>query len=708
MPAREATATDLITQDEQLLIGASWYPETWPEAEWPKDIARMRELGFNLVRVFEFAWHRLEPSEGRYDFDWAVKILDLCHGAGIRVVIGTPTAAPPAWLTSTYPETLQVGADGTPRKHGKRKHGSHISSKYRELSRKIVSKMAEQFADHPAVHAWQIDNEMGGRDFSDEARAKFHACLEARFGTVEAMNEAWGLEFWSQAYSSFDQVPMPTAAVGSIEVPERHHPSLIMAIAEFNSAAWEQFIQEQVDILRAASDKPITTNMCSVALSMDWFAINRRLDRVGYSLYKDLPHYHWNLLSADRMRGESWRSPGVRRDAPPAEAGSADEVIYRPWWTLETAPNWSGGGRIWNIHEHAEGLRCITWLSAVTGGSAVLYWQWRGHRAGQEMNHGTCVDATGKWRPNKAMWQQVAREYDEHGQWLLANPPRRGDVGLFMSPRAAWGWSIDPLDAGVKYADDLRDLYHLPLCRAHVWRDLIDEGGRWEDYRVLAIPQVPTLSGDVKARLRAWVEAGGRLLLGPMSGFRTEEFTAFTDRSLGGLEELIGAEQVFGFPAHARQDHLKVRFSDAALGEGATAATTATQRWCDAFEPTTGRAIATYAGDGEYADGLAAAVEHTVGDGRVITLGCMVDPAVYVALTKRLLADVGLSPVAEGDGDVVVVPRGDAGMALINLVPEPRKVTLPQAGVDRLTGEPAGPTVELGPLRPMLVAWTRD
>ncbi len=660
--------------DDRLRIGASWYPEMWPHQEWPKDVARMKELGFNVVRLFEFAWHRFEPAEGRYDFDWALAVMDLCYRAGIDVLVGTPTAAPPAWLTAKYPEVLQVGPDGRRATHGRRKHYSHLSRRYRALAAGIVGKMVEAFADHPALHSWQIDNEMSGRDYSDESRDLFHAYLEARFGTVEAMNRAWGLEFWSQAYASFDEVPMPTASVGSIEVPERHHPSLILALADFFSRGWTRFISEQCDVIRARSDRPITTNMCGSSTGSDWFAHNRALDRVGYSLYKDVPHYPWNLMFLDRMRAEK---PG------------------RPYWLLETAPNWSGGGKQWNIHHHGAGLRAMTWLATALGGSMTLYWQWRSHWAGQEMQHGTCVSATGQWRPNKETWTRLASDFAEHGDWLLAHPPPPAEVALVHSTRAAWAFSIDPIDEDMAYVTRWRDDYHLPLARGHVWRDVIGDEADFERYKILLLPMMPVLPEAMRARLPAWVEAGGRLLLGPRTGYRTEAFTAFTDRTFGGLEDLMGAESALGFTAHGREDRVRIEF--------AGGPTSRTRAWCEAFAPTRAEPLAHYRGEGEYGDGQVAAVRHRIGQGTVLTLGAMIEPAVYVGLVRELMDEVDARPVAEGAADVVVVPRAAeggevAGWAVVNLAEGPRAVTLPAGGTDLLRNVPSDRELSLEPL----------
>ena len=196
------------TTDRQLHLGVSWYPECWSADEWPTDIAKMKELGITLVRLFEFAWKSFEPREGHFQFDWARSILDQCHAAGIKVMLGTPSAAPPAWLSSAYPDILKVDA-GKSRQHGQRKHGSHISTRYRSFCRRIVKHMAQQLGQHPAIHSWQIDNEMAGNDYSAEAVATFHHWLEQRYGSIEALNQRWGLAFWSQAYDTFEQFPCP-------------------------------------------------------------------------------------------------------------------------------------------------------------------------------------------------------------------------------------------------------------------------------------------------------------------------------------------------------------------------------------------------------------------------------------------------------------------------------------------------------------------
>ena len=657
---------------ESLHLGASWYPEMWPESEWPKDIARMNEVGFSLVRLFEFAWKRFEPSEGSYDFDWAIRVLDQLHAAGIQVMLGTPTAAPPAWLTTRYPEVLMTEASGKRKTHGQRKHYNPHSKKYRELSRGIVTQMAEHLGSHPAVHSWQIDNEMSGFDYGEETQKYFHEWLEAKYKTVENLNATWGLNFWSQAYDEFSQIPLCTAAVGSVEVPERHHPSLIMAIARFQNDGWAAFMRDQVEAIRAVCPHPVTSNMTGFIGAMDWDSHFKTMDRAGISCYADLDHIEHNTCKMDRLR--------------PAKAA--------PYWLLETAPNWSGGGPVWNIHHNAGGLRVFSWLSILLGGSMVLYWQWRSHWAGQEMQHGTCVSATGQWMPGKETWAGLAGEFAEHGEWLEQNPAARGPIAIMTDCRSSWLFSIDPIDPGNRYDKRVREDYYLPLRDAHYPRDIIHPDTPLEDYKVILCPHLPILSGETRQRLRAWVEAGGRLLLGPLTGTRTDEMTAWTDRTFGGLEELMGAEGSIRFTPHWVEETITVKFKNAEQCHP--------RFWCEGFAASGAtEVLATY--EGGYGDGHAAVVSRRLGAGRVVSVGCPLDDKCLMSLVRDLADEVGVQPLIEARAGVMACPRVNAagdlsGLGLVNTTSELQSVELPVSGLNLLNGRSVEQALTLQPL----------
>jgi len=656
-------------KNEKILIGASWYPEMWAESEWPKDAARMKELGFTIVRIFEFAWHKFEPKPNQFDFDWAKRVLDVCHANGIQVMIGTPTAAPPAWLSYGYPDCLRTDINGRRETHGQRRHGSPFSRRYREFSARIVEKMVEAFSDHPAVHSWQVDNELGGSDYGDEAHEDFQNWLKAKFGTIENLNAAWGLEFWSQAYQSFGQVPMPEASVGGPEIQERHHPSLTMSVARHRSETWAKYVAMQCEIIRRHpknKTRPITTNMTS-GYGLDWYKINGSLDRVGFSMYSDLQHYHFNLSNFDRMRAEK----------------SDGQANYTPYYLLETAPSWSAGGRMWNIHNNAQGITMFSWLSTLLGGSMILYWQWRSHWAGQEMQHGTLVTATGEWSVNKGAMQKLTAEHAVHGQWLMEHPPLRADVAVVLSIENAWAFSIDPIDDGMKYQNIFRDHYYMPLVRSHVWRDVISEGHDFGAYKVVVMPLLPMLKADTRAKLKTFVEQGGVAVLGPIIGYRDEEFTAYKDRAFGGLEEIIGADSALRFTTMWVNDEVHLDFvADGALpGVGALQDVPPKYRnWSEAYTPRAGtQVLARYSGG--YGDGLPAILWRPVGKGGVLTIGTAVSESQYAALVHAAMAVAGVEPIASGSPDVVVVPRATrdgkvAGYGVANLSKAAAEITV--------------------------------
>jgi len=204
-----------------LLMGAAWYPEQWPEGRWEIDLQMMEAAHLNVVRIAEFAWSRMEPSEGHFEFGWLDRAIRLTEKHHIAVVLGTPTAAPPAWLTQKYPETLRVEANGERVTHGNRAHGSVTSVKYREFCRRIAEEMAKRYGHDTNVVGWQIDNEYGYSlmSFNEEARLQFQDWLKEKYKTIEALNEHWTTSYWSQTYDNWGEVPIPVG---------EHNPGLML------------------------------------------------------------------------------------------------------------------------------------------------------------------------------------------------------------------------------------------------------------------------------------------------------------------------------------------------------------------------------------------------------------------------------------------------------------------------------------------------
>ncbi len=277
-----------------VLLGAAWYPEQWPESQWEPDLLRMEAAHIHLVRVGEFAWSTMEPREGEWHWEWLDRAIAAAARHHIIVVLGTPTAAPPAWLTTTYPQTLRVSNAGVRDEHGNREQFSFTDAKYRELARDVAARMAERYGSNADVVGWQIDNELSATSFDDEAKAQFHAWLKAKYGTADELNRRWWTSYWSQTYNTFDQIPVHD---------QGENPALLLEWKRFVTDTWVSYTQTQVAAIRAHADPRqfITTN------TMGWFD--------GFDAYKEhagLDLAAWDdYIDADRV---DWADNGARHD----------------------------------------------------------------------------------------------------------------------------------------------------------------------------------------------------------------------------------------------------------------------------------------------------------------------------------------------------------------------------------------------------------
>ena len=679
-----------------LRLGVAWHPEHWPDDQWPLDIARMKELGVTCVRLFESAWHRFEPREWEFDFDWAVRILDQLKEAGIGAILATPTAAPPAWMCAKYPEVLRVTPDGRRVTHGHDRPYSVVSSRYREFCSRVVDQMVHAFRGHDAVIGWQIDDRISGADYGNEARRAFHNWLHERFGQVESLNSTWGLELGSQAYEYFEQISIPAAPHG--------HPSLMIAFNRFINDQWSSFIQTQCEMIRAGFDKPISTNM-TANLGMNYFRQNHLLDRVGMTLRESTcatsGSLQNSLINLDRMRAEK---PGI------------------PFWTLG-APD--------------EGREAISmaWLSTLMGSELHLLHHWREPWAGPEMGAGGLVTPTGRWSAHKDAIATLANQFKSQADYLHLHPPIEARVAVVMSNESAWAFCVNPPEPDFDYESIWRDEFHLSIAQSHYWRDVIDQTADFCPYNVIVMPLVPIVFRPTKERLKEWVQEGGCLLLGPLTGHRTEEFTAWTDHEFGGLEDLIGATCTGHFTTGQANDTMILWGTDPKPmpeGEGppqpsvasiladaekppvdagpaqeTSAIPISTPRGlCHAFIPTTAHVLARYQTQGTTQD--AAILINKVGQGTVITLGARVDQDSYLDLIHTLCELAKIEPLATGSSHVAVIPRMNpdssvAAYGIVNLTNEPQTIALPSSGLDRLTGRDTGAEVNLQPMQVMLV-----
>ena len=652
MPAaarpQAAKASAIAVANERLWLGSAWYPEQWPESAWPEDLRLMKASGANVVRIGEYAWSRMEPSEGQYDFGWLVRAVRLAAKYDIKVVVGTPTDTPPAWLTATYPDTLQVDGSGKRLGHGGRRQFSISSQRYRTLARDIVTRMAQALKDEPNVIGWQVGNEPTDESYDPEARAAWVAWLKQRYGTLDALNEAWTTAYWSQTYTAWDQVPFNT---------DKGNPGWMLELKRFITAQWGEFHRNQRDAIRAVvGPMPfITVNLGGLgwANRFDRYAINRDLDLASWDDYVGTGHLkpYRNGATHDLVRG--WKR--------------------RNFWVMETQPGFVNWAPVSNILCPGE-TRAMAWQAVGHGADAVLYWQWRNALNGQETMHGSVVGPDGKPLPIYPEIQALGRDFAKASPVLAGTSPV-SPVALLQDYPSRWAIDFQLHHRDYDQIEVLLD-YYRPLKDALGAVDVVEAAGAPLDgYKLVVAPSLNVITDAMAKRLADYVRRGGHLILGPRSGMKDEFNRLDPQRQPGPLAELLGGrvEQFY------------------ALDEKVTVGDGTASIWAEQLTPTSPdtRVVLTYGKANGWLDGKAAAITRKVGKGSITYVGALVDDHVMDGLIGAAMRDAGVMRDFAVPADVELMTRQGQGRSIVILINHGREsltVALPEAMADVLAG----------------------
>lgn len=613
----------------KLYYGVAYYPEAWNLETVDEDIRQMQEYHINVVRVGEFSWAMMEPNEGEYDFEWLHYIIDKCYANGIDVVLGTPSATPPIWMAEKYPEIFQLNENGIRKGHGARRNCSYTHPVYRELSEKITLEMAKEFGEKPGVIGWQTDNEFNIiYDYSDYTKELWHKWLEDKYKTIDNLNGIWRTNLWSQKYHRFDQVPMPGSNVW-------HHTSLQLEWDRFSDDQIVDFQKLQIDAIRKYSSLPITHDGMP-GQRINYPNLFEELDFMAVNAYHSFPVYNRVQTNYDRMRGYGKKS----------------------FWLFETAPNNSGGGNdgsTWFIHQPDGSMRAALWMNFALGGQGAMFWLWRQQPAGQEMPHGAILSAWGAPSANSKDLKQLGAELKQHSDLLINAPVEKARIALFYSHDNDKGLRIEKWSNELQYYPDWTRNFYTPVSDAFLHRDVIHEGIDLDQYDVLVAPLMPIITKELSARLATWVENGGTLIYGPMTGYRDEYWASHTDKALGWLEEWTGISVKSRIPIdkfNEDYDSVPAVVSNShfiSTPEGVCSF------WSEAAESSTGKVLAQYK-NGMHRN-LPAIIENQVGKGKVVFMGTYPGVDIYQEMIVHYAGEKDIAPLAQGDNNVLVVPR---------------------------------------------------
>jgi len=633
-----------------ILLGTAWYPEQWPESRWNADLDLMQKAGIRFVRIGEFAWSTLEPAEGEYHLGWLERAINDAGQHGIYVVVGTPSAAPPAWLTQKYPETLRMEQDGRLARHGNRQQFNWDNPKYRELARDIATRMAQRVGHNPYVIGWQIDNEYANVSFDPQTQANFQQWLKDRYGSLDNLNARWTTTYWSQTYSNWNQVPIET---------QHGNPGLLLSWKRFVSDTWRSYQKNQLDAIReyAAPNQFITTNM------MGWFQ--------GYNHYvvaKDL-----DLASWDDYIGEGHLNAYVN--------GSADDLTrgfkQKNFWVMETQPghvNWAPDNNDLNKGE----VRAMAWHNVGHGADAVSYWQWRSALNGQEEYHGTLVGADGTPVPLYTEVAQIGKEFAKAGPSLAGTSPK-SQVAILHTYGSVW--AIDWQRHNKAY-DPIVELlsYYQPLRKIAQSVDIVQPTVDLSQYKLVVAPGLNVLSTEAANNLIQYVKNGGHLVLGQRSGMKNDDNGLQTERQPGPLVPLLGG----------RVDQYYALINPVPVN-GQFGANTS-KLWAELLStssPET-KVLATYGKSNGWLDGKPAIISRNVGKGSITYVGVWMDDAGMSKLAQWMTNMSGVTPALGPVPDGVEVdPRygkDHTVFILVNLATGTQTVPLPSSMHDVLNG----------------------
>lgn len=636
-----------------LLLGAAWYPEQGPESRWEKDLQRMRDGHLHVVRVGEFAWSSEEPAEGHYDLDWLERAIRLAEKYQIAVVLGTPTDAPPAWLTTKYPETLRVSADGRRDEHGARRQFNYADPLYRKFCAEIVTQLAERFGRDPDVIGWQIGNEYTDESFDAGTRRQFDDWLEAHFHTLAALNRDWTTTYWSQTYDRWDEIPLP-------EMPNEN-PGLLLAYKHFVTDTWRSFQKVQIDVIRKYADSRqfITTNYGGLGWS-DHFD--------HYVVAKDL-----NLASWDDYVGEGHLHP--------ARNGAMHDLVrgFRRanFWVMETQPGSVNWAPVNNTLDRGE-TRAMAWQAVGHGADAVLYWQWRSALNGQEQYHGALVGPDGEPLPILSEVSQVGSEFERAGAALAGTTPK-AQVAILHSYDSRWAIDFQRFNRNFHQLDVLLD-YYRPLRRKRLTVDIVNADAPLDSYKLVVAPDLNVISPELAEHLLEYVNQGGDLLLGPRSGMKDEYDALNVERQPGPLIAPLGGrvEEYYALES-------KVAVSGT-LGAGTA------ELWAERLstQAPDDEVLLRYGKSNGWLDGQPAMITRRVGEGRISYLGAVLDSALMDRVMARATGDAKLAPEFGPVPDGVEVCRrvgaNHTVFILINHGSAPAEVALPGAMQNVLDG----------------------
>ena len=615
-----------------MLLGVDYYPEQWDGLMTDGDLDRICELGCNVIRIGEFSWHRMEKREGEYDFSYFDDIIAKAKARELKVIIGTPTATPPAWLIHKHPDIIQTDEYGRKRVFGGRHTYCFSSEIYVEYCKKIVRALAEHYKNETSIIAWQIDNELGheGSDvcWCDKCKNKFDAYLANKYGNTDVLNEAYGTAFWSQEYNSFDEVPLPYNTITT------HNPSLRLDYERFCSQNIVEFLKVQADIIKSViPDAVVLHDFPGGGLdkSVDYSDTAKYIDKVAYNNYpvwggqmRPLPP-HEIAFGLDYARGLKGENIIITEAIMGAQGHNVNGFLPRP----NQAKMWS-------------------YESVARGADGLLYFRYREGAKGAEQFCYGIIDCDNVPRRKFCEAQSFFKEIRGYGEILAT--PFKSECAMIYSFDSLASMRLQPQSISYDNQKEMKKLYKA-FFDYNVPVDIIPAEKEWQKYKLLIIPALTVCDDKLRKRIKEYVNDGGNVIM----TYRTSVKDVNNNLTLGkvipvDLDDLIGG-YVRECESVEDEDGFVLEGQGEYQGKSGRAGV-----FRDMLVADKAQSLFRY-GDEFYSD-CSAVLKNSCGKGKVWYIGTSLDNGLLSLLVKDILASAQIKTVDSPVG-VEVVERGE-------------------------------------------------
>lgn len=630
-----------------MFFGADYYPEHWPRERLPVDVRLMKKLGLNVVRMGEFSWAKFEPSLGRYDFAWLDEAIDLLNQNGIKTVLGTPTATPPAWIIEENPDILPVDQQGRTRGFGGRHHDCQSNPVYHAHIHRLVREMAQHYRDNPGVIGWQTDNEYGNSHmdlcYCPHCQKNFQTWLAEKYGTIEGLNRAWGTAFWSQSYTHFGQIPAPRIT------PNGHNPSHMLDWKRFCSHVIVSFQQQQLDILREICPHHFQThNFMGFYDKTDYFKLAEPLDFVSHDQYP---------LSFN---------PSRTLARPSAELAATLDLVrgmkQKSFWIMEQQAGPTGWGLIGQTPRPGQ-LRLWTVQAVAHGADTVVYFRWRTCLLGTEQYwHGILPHSGVPGRRYTEIQKTIGELAPVMAQCKGGLPP--AETAILFSYDQNWAFEIQPHHPDLDYIRQVQK-YHKALYDRNVPVNFIREEEDFSQYKLLIAPLLYLMTPALEEKLTAYVKNGGHLVLTMRTGVKDDTNLCMSHSALpGNLGQLLGIE-ILDYDC-LRQGEMQVKLKDGSVHSCV--------KWCDIITPIKADVLGEYHMD--YYSGEAAVTANTCDRGVAYYVGTEPEESLMAQLVGTFLVQAGIAQPLCGLALEAVLRQTDNGEFLFLLNHQNKEVSV--------------------------------